>query len=53
MWSAEQSAEVQAIAREIVPDIKFHAIPYGLQVERGPEAIVEYLTEQVPKLLDS
>ena len=53
MWTADQSAEIEAIARDIVPNIKFHAIPYGLQMENGPEAIVEYLTEQVPKLLDS
>ncbi|KAF5672024.1 hypothetical protein FHETE_3896 [Fusarium heterosporum] len=53
MWTPEQSKEIEAIARTIVPDIKFHAIPYGLQVAKGPEAIVEYLTEQVPILLES
>jgi hypothetical protein len=53
MWTPEQSKEIEAIARTVVPDIKFHAIPYGLQVERGPEAIVEYLTDQVPTLLES
>lgn len=52
MWTAEQSKEIEAIARTIVPDIKFHAIPYGLQVARGPDAIVEYLTDQVPTLLE-
>ncbi|KAL4728163.1 hypothetical protein ACLX1H_004899 [Fusarium chlamydosporum] len=46
MWTPEQSKEIEAIARGIVPGIKFHAIPYGLQVAKGPEAIVEYLTEQ-------
>jgi hypothetical protein len=35
------------------PDIKLHAIPQGLQVERGPDAIVEHLLEKVPVLLDS
>ena len=53
MWTPEQSQEIEAIARTIVPDIKFHAIPYGLQVAKGPEAIVEYLTDQVPTLLES
>ncbi|KAF4968525.1 hypothetical protein FSARC_4092 [Fusarium sarcochroum] len=53
MWTPEQSKEIEATAREIVPDIKFHAIPYGLQVAKGPEAIVEYLTDRVPTLLDS
>ncbi|KAM0276267.1 hypothetical protein ACHAQH_006942 [Verticillium albo-atrum] len=51
MWSSEEAAEIQKIAREIVPDIKTHAIPQGLQVERGPDAIVEHLLEEVPKLL--
>ncbi|KAL4972552.1 hypothetical protein BDW66DRAFT_120328 [Aspergillus desertorum] len=52
MWSAEQAAEIQSIARSIKPDIKLHAIPQGLQVEKGPDAIVEYLLENVPGLLD-
>ncbi|KAF3353069.1 hypothetical protein VDGD_02536 [Verticillium dahliae] len=51
MWSAEEAAEIQKIAREIVPEIKTHAIPQGLQVKRGPDAIVEHLLEEVPKLL--
>lgn len=33
--------------------IKTHAIPQGLQVDRGPDAIVEYLLENVPPMLDS
>ena len=51
MWSPEEAAQIQRIAASIVPDIKLHAIPQGLQVERGPDAIVEYLIEEVPKLL--
>lgn len=51
MWTPEESAKIQEIARSIVPDIKTHAIPQGLQAERGPDAVVEYLKEQVPKLL--
>jgi hypothetical protein len=53
MWTAEQSATIFETARKIRPDIKTHAIPHGLQVERGPDAIVEYLVENVPKLLDA
>ncbi|KAL2821758.1 hypothetical protein BDW59DRAFT_164096 [Aspergillus cavernicola] len=53
MWTAEQASEIQSIARSIKPDIKLHAIPAGLQVERGPDAIVEYLLENVPALLDA
>ncbi|KAI9372149.1 hypothetical protein BJX61DRAFT_542974 [Aspergillus egyptiacus] len=52
MWTAEQAREIQSIARSIKPDIKLHAIPQGLQVERGPDAVVEYLLENVPALLD-
>lgn len=53
MWTKEQAEEIQAIAREEQPNIKTHAIPTGLQVERGPDAIVEYLVEKVPPLLES
>jgi len=53
MWSEEESDYIQKLAKEIVPGIKTHAIPEGLQVEKGPDAVVEYLTENVPKLLDS
>ncbi|KAJ5892212.1 uncharacterized protein N7473_008440 [Penicillium subrubescens] len=53
MWTDEEAKQIHDIARSIVPNIKLHAIPTGLQVERGPDAIVEYLCEKVPPLLDS
>lgn len=53
MWTADEAENIQSMARAIVPDIKTHAIPTGLQVDRGPDAIVEYLIENVPPLLDS
>ncbi|KAK1636405.1 hypothetical protein BDP81DRAFT_481774 [Colletotrichum phormii] len=53
MWTAEEAEQIQATARSIVPNIKTHAIPHGLQVERGPDAIVEHLLEKVPQLLES
>lgn len=53
MWTLEEAHQIHSLARSIVPDIKLHAIPTGLQVERGPDAIVEYLIEKVPHLLDS
>lgn len=53
MWTADEAKEIYSLAKSIVPDIKYHAIPTGLQVERGPDAIVEYLVEKVPPLLDS
>lgn len=51
MWSPEEAAEIHGIAKSLVPGIKTHAIPQGLQVERGPDAVVEHLLEEVPKLL--
>jgi hypothetical protein len=51
MWTPEESQQVFETARAIVPGIKTHAIPQGLQVERGPDAIVEYLEEKIPVLL--
>ena len=51
MWTPEEAARIQEIGRSIVPDIKTHAIPQGLQVERGPDAVVDYLKEEIPKLL--
>ncbi|KAH6987526.1 hypothetical protein BKA56DRAFT_577039 [Ilyonectria sp. MPI-CAGE-AT-0026] len=51
MWTPEEASTIFATAKSVVPDIKTHAIPTGLQVEKGPDAIVDYLVEQVPKLL--
>lgn len=53
MWSTEEAAEIRAIAERERPGIKTHALPQGLQVEKGPDAVVEYLVEVVPGLLDS
>ncbi|RSL47058.1 hypothetical protein CEP54_013583 [Fusarium duplospermum] len=53
MWTAEEAQQIQSLAKSVVPDIKLHAIPTGLQVEKGPDAIVDYLVEKVPPLLDS
>lgn len=52
MWTSDEARDIQTSARSVVPDIKTHAIPTGLQVERGPDAIVQYLIERVPRLLD-
>ena len=51
MWTEEEAHDVFATARAIRPDIKTYAIPHGLQVERGPDAVVEHLVERVPMLL--
>ncbi|KAJ9134263.1 hypothetical protein NKR23_g10175 [Pleurostoma richardsiae] len=51
MWTPEESAQMHSIARSVIPDIKTHAIPQGLQVKEGPDAIVAHLEEVFPKLL--
>jgi hypothetical protein len=53
MWTSEEAAEIGTIAGKERPGIKTHAIPQGLQVERGPDAVVKYLLKVVPSLLDS
>lgn len=53
MWSPEQAAEIRSIAQHERPGIKTHALPQGLQVEKGPDAVVEYLVARVPGLLDA
>ena len=53
MWTPEQAREIREIAERERPGIKTHAIPQGLQVEKGPDAIVEYLLENVPSSLDT
>jgi hypothetical protein len=52
MWTPEESEKIQGIAKEEVPGIKTMAIPQGLQVERGPDAVVEFLLEKVPGLIN-
>lgn len=53
MWTAEQASAVMAQAREVNPAVKTLALPQGLQVERGPDAVVEYIKEQLPRLFGS
>ncbi|KAK1055668.1 hypothetical protein LTR74_015504 [Friedmanniomyces endolithicus] len=53
MWTPEQSSHVFAQAREVNPECKTLAIPQGLQVEKGPEAVVEWIKGKLPGLLGS
>lgn len=34
------------------PQLKTFALPQGLQVERGPDAVVEFIEENLPALLE-
>jgi len=52
MWTPEQSDAVLSRAREINPKVKTLALPQGLQVERGPDAVVEYIVEKLGGLID-
>ncbi|KEF53502.1 uncharacterized protein A1O9_10477 [Exophiala aquamarina CBS 119918] len=51
MWAPEESKRIQNIARAIVPDIKILALPYGIQVAKGPDAVLDFLKQQIPELL--
>ncbi|KAK9451829.1 uncharacterized protein V1518DRAFT_424793 [Limtongia smithiae] len=51
MWTPEESTEMRELAKSLSPGIKTHAIPQGLQVNEGPDAIVAHLKEQFPILL--
>ncbi|CAG8978050.1 hypothetical protein HYALB_00000721 [Hymenoscyphus albidus] len=52
MWTGEEAEEIFSIAREVKPEIKTLAIPFGLQIEKGPEAVVEFLNCGWPKLIE-
>ncbi|PNS20072.1 hypothetical protein CAC42_5522 [Sphaceloma murrayae] len=53
MWTPEQSRAVIAEAKRIVgPQLKTLSLPPGLQVERGPDAVVEYIKEKLPGLIE-
>jgi hypothetical protein len=51
MWTEEESNEIQRIARETVSGIKTMAIPQGLQAEKGPDGVVEFLKEKWTSLI--
>ncbi|KAF2150980.1 hypothetical protein K461DRAFT_257840 [Myriangium duriaei CBS 260.36] len=53
MWTPEQSAAIIKEAKSIVgPGLKTLSLPQGLQVERGPDAVVDYIKEQLPGLIE-
>lgn len=53
MWTPEEASQAVSIAREIVPDIKVMSLPKGLQVEKGPEGVIEYGMAHLPGILGS
>ena len=54
MWTPEESAKVFKIGRDVVGDSFItHAIPQGMQVEKGPDFVVEYLKTELPKKVEA
>ena len=51
MWTPKEAAEIQRIAKDNVPGIKTHALPPGFQVEKGPDAVVDYVKVQILRML--
>jgi hypothetical protein len=52
MWTPEEAQKIVGIAKEIVPDLLTFSLPQGLQVEKGPDAVVEYIKEHLPSILE-
>lgn len=48
----ERSDGIQSLAREAVPSVRIFVFPQGLQVEKGPDAAVEYIKEHLPPLIE-
>ncbi|KAI0773291.1 hypothetical protein BD413DRAFT_473405 [Trametes elegans] len=53
MWTPDQAQEIVNIAQSAVPGIKTFSLPFGLQAEQGPDAVVEYIKEHLPLILDT
>ncbi|KAK3503099.1 hypothetical protein B0T13DRAFT_191223 [Neurospora crassa] len=52
MWTPEEAHQIITIAKEVVgEDLKTFSLPQGLQVNKGPDAVVEYIKENLPSLL--
>jgi hypothetical protein len=51
MWTPEQSKIALDAAREVNPKVKTLALPPGLQVNRGPDVVVDYIKEKLPELM--
>ena len=43
--------ELVQLAQETIPGIKTFKIPTGFQVEKGPDAVVELIKENLPNIL--
>ncbi|KAK5657691.1 hypothetical protein OQA88_2763 [Cercophora sp. LCS_1] len=52
MWTPVEAKWIISIAQTVAPDLKTFSLPQGLQVEKGPDAVVEYIKEHLPTLLE-
>ena len=52
MWTPEEAERIISIAKDVVADLKTFSLPQGLQVEKGPDAVVAYIKEHLPDILD-
>ena len=47
MWTPEESEHILSNAKRVLPEIRTLALPYGLQVEKGPAATTEFVKEHL------
>lgn len=52
MWTPDEAQRIVSIAKKVVPSIRTFSLPQGLQVEKGPDGVVEYIKEHLPELLE-
>jgi hypothetical protein len=52
MWTPAQSRLIQSIARDIVPGIRTFAVPQGMQVKKGPDAVIEYVEGNLDEIIN-
>lgn len=54
MWTPEQVRQIVSIAKGVVgPTLKIFTLPQGLQVEKGPDAVVEFIKDHLGEILDA
>jgi hypothetical protein len=51
MWTPDESKHILSTAKGILPEIRTLALPYGLQVEKGPVATTQYVKEHLDDLI--
>lgn len=51
MWTPEEAEQIVSIAKAVVPTLKSMSVPQGLQVEKGPDGVVEYGKVHLPDIL--